>query len=321
MFCLAGDRDDVVQFCCFRSVSSWGLIVHEGFLTHLKPLTKVAGILPGCFCSSVTHRNRCWHSDVASPPQGCHTFPRALDFHVACSMSLGGFGRVSLSPEPCQGHSWHMALSWVCSSAHTEWERTVNGAGGEMAKTGPEGSLCSRAGHWELADPTCCSHTSVWVAVLVLIHVHIPWEGGTELWQMCHGQNLKMRKAEKLGREGQGVDLSQSSMTRSQPFSPAIRWHLHAPCLHSCGVCHHRDLSWCMVTLQKGEKHFIPKHLIPASSSKSPGQSFLNMGRIEGMVGTWLLMPCCCGRGEFPKMAHPPSFSNSVLANLFLWSH
>lgn len=25
MFCLAGDRDDVVQFCCFRSVSSWGV--------------------------------------------------------------------------------------------------------------------------------------------------------------------------------------------------------------------------------------------------------------------------------------------------------
>lgn len=21
-------------------------------------------------------------------------------------------------------HSWHMALSWMCSSAHTEWERT-----------------------------------------------------------------------------------------------------------------------------------------------------------------------------------------------------
>lgn len=212
MFCLAGDRDDVVQLCCFRSVSSWGLIVHEGFLTHLKPLTKVAGILLQWFCSSITHRNRCWHSDVASPPQGCHTFPTALDFHVAfCLFCVTGRVWEGCNPQ-CQWHGTGLSTAgtWLCPGCAPmptlSGKEQMNSTGGEMAKKRPRGSvgsLCSRAGpcgSWQTSLLT--AFRSQWVAVLVLIHVHIPWEGGTELWQRCCGQNLKGRKAEKLRRKG-----------------------------------------------------------------------------------------------------------------------
>lgn len=65
----------------------------------------------------------------------------------------------------------------------------------------------------------------------------------------CCGHSLKRRKAEKLGKEE--LDFSQNSMTRSQPFSPATGWHLHTPCLHSCDVCHHRDLPSVQPSRQK----------------------------------------------------------------------
>lgn len=128
MFCLAGDKDDVVQFCCFRSVSSWGLIVHERFLTHLKPWQRC---LESCLGGSALQSHTETDADIQMlllHPKGVTHFPTALDFHVAfCLFHVTG--RVW---EGCRAlpvtrdraeHSWHMALSWMCSSAHTEWER------------------------------------------------------------------------------------------------------------------------------------------------------------------------------------------------------
>lgn len=64
-------------------------------------------------------------------PEGCHTFPTAPDFHDAfCLFHVTARVWEECHLEPCHWqwdtskYSWHIALSsWMCSSAHNEWER------------------------------------------------------------------------------------------------------------------------------------------------------------------------------------------------------
>lgn len=105
--------------------------------------------------------------------EGCHTFPTAPDLRdVFCLFHVTWRAWEECHPESCQWqwdtakHSWHAALySWMCSSAHNEWERKGECYRRREGKeTRPQrrvwGLLCCSWTLWELANFICSPQPS-----------------------------------------------------------------------------------------------------------------------------------------------------------------